>query len=58
MSKIVNLNRARKAKAKSDKRRQADENAVRFGMTKAQKQKDQKIKTINASRHDDKKLDP
>ncbi|MFB2531848.1 DUF4169 family protein [Paracoccus sp. p4-l81] len=37
MSQIVNLNRARKAKARAEDRKTADENAVRFGRTKAQK---------------------
>lgn len=34
---VVNLNKARKAKAKTDARAVADENAVRFGRSKAQK---------------------
>lgn len=38
MGNVTNLNRFRKAKARADKRDQADENAVRFGRTKAQKQ--------------------
>ena len=37
MSKVVSLNKARKAKLRADKRAQADENAVKFGRTKAQK---------------------
>ena len=37
MSKITNLNQFRKTKARADKRAQADENAVKFGRTKAQK---------------------
>jgi Domain of unknown function (DUF4169) len=37
MAEIINLGRARKAKAKADERAQADENAVKFGRTKAQK---------------------
>lgn len=35
--KPVNLNKARKAKTRSDAKAKADENAVRFGRTKAQK---------------------
>ena len=38
MAEIVNLNRVRKAAAKAGARRQADENAVKFGRTKAQRQ--------------------
>jgi hypothetical protein len=37
MSKIVNLNKARKARERVKKRAQADENAVKFGLTKSQK---------------------
>jgi len=37
MAKIVNLNKARKAHDRVKKRAQADENAVKFGLTKAQK---------------------
>lgn len=32
---IVNLNKARKAKTKAEDKAQADENAIRFGRTKA-----------------------
>jgi hypothetical protein len=37
MSKPVNLNRFRKDKARAEKRARADENAVRHGRRKAQK---------------------
>ncbi|MBT3237931.1 MAG: DUF4169 family protein [Rhodospirillaceae bacterium] len=37
MAEIVNLNKARKAKAKADKKASAEENRVRFGQTKADK---------------------
>ncbi|PZX11166.1 DUF4169 family protein [Celeribacter halophilus] len=55
---IVNLNRFRKAKARSDKRVQADENAVKFGRTKAQKaleeaQKTKAEATLEAHKRDD-----
>ena len=36
----INLNKARKARAKSEKRRQADANAVKFGRPKAERDKD------------------
>ncbi|SFR04873.1 DUF4169 family protein [Poseidonocella sedimentorum] len=39
MAKVTNLSRFRKDRAKSAKRAQADENAVKFGQTKAQKDK-------------------
>jgi hypothetical protein len=40
MAEIINLNKARKAKARVDKSAQAEKNRVRFGRTKAQKQAD------------------
>lgn len=39
MGEIVNLNRARKAKAKADREVQAAENRAKFGQTKAEKEK-------------------
>lgn len=36
MTKIVNLNRARKNRLRETKRSAADENAVKFGRTKAE----------------------
>lgn len=38
MSTPINLNKYRKEKARAAKRAQADENSVKFGRTKAQKQ--------------------
>lgn len=40
MAEPVNLNRYRKAKARADRKAQADENAVKFGRTKAEKDLD------------------
>ncbi len=37
----INLNRARKQRARADAKTLADENAVRFGRTKAQKKLEQ-----------------
>jgi len=37
MSEIVNLNRARKARARDEKRITADANAAKFGRTKAER---------------------
>jgi len=45
MSKPVNLNRFRKEKARAEKRARADENAVKHGRTKAQKDLE---KSLNA----------
>jgi hypothetical protein len=40
MSKVVNLNKARKLKAREAAGKLAAENRVRFGRTKAEKQRD------------------
>ena len=42
----INLNHARKAKAKVEKERVAAENRVKFGRTKAEKTRDAAEKTI------------
>lgn len=49
MSKPVNLNRFRKDKARAEKRARADENAVKHGRTKAQKdlEKSRKVKDLS-----------
>ncbi|WP_404335977.1 DUF4169 family protein [Sphingomonas sp. MMS12-HWE2-04] len=38
MAEIINLNRARKARAKASAKTEADANRARFGRTKAEKQ--------------------
>lgn len=38
MSDIVNLRQARKARARAEKEKQAADNRLRFGMTKAERQ--------------------
>ena len=55
MSKPVNLNRFRKEKARAVKKARADENAVKFGRTKAQKDAEAKITDIESRRLDGKK---
>jgi len=40
MAEIVNLNKARKLKARAAAEQQAAENRVRYGRTKAEKQRD------------------
>jgi hypothetical protein len=49
MSNVTNLNQFRKRKAKADKRREADRNAVKFGRSKAEKELD-KARVSKASR--------
>ena len=47
--KPVNLNRNRKDKARAEKRTRADENATKFGRTKAEKTREAaEIKTLRA----------
>lgn len=57
MAEPINLNKARKARAAADARRQAAENRVRFGRTKAEKA----VSTLDAERakraHDQAKRD-
>lgn len=52
MSGIVNLNKARKAKARAGKKSDADANAVRFGRTKAEKSLDKATADKAAREHD------
>lgn len=40
MAEIVNLNRFRKSKTRTEKRREGNENAVKFGLSKAEKNLD------------------
>lgn len=44
MSTPINLNKVRKARARADKRTRADENAIRFGRSKAEKQNERATK--------------
>ena len=44
MNNVVNLNRFRKQKNRTDAEKQADENRIKHGRTKAQKAKDNAIK--------------
>lgn len=46
----INLNKARKAKARATKKARADENAVKFGRTKSQKTADH-AETVQITRH-------
>ncbi|WP_449042690.1 DUF4169 family protein [Paracoccus sp. (in: a-proteobacteria)] len=41
MAQITNLNRFRKDRARADKRRQGDENAAKYGRSKAERAQDQ-----------------
>ncbi|MEN9011832.1 MAG: DUF4169 family protein [Yoonia sp.] len=49
---VVNLNKVRKAKTKAEDKAQADENAVRFGRTKAERLRDVTLADQTKSRLD------
>lgn len=55
---VINLNKARKAKAKAETKRRADENSVRYGRSKAEKelcdaQEEQRVTRLDAHRTDE-----
>lgn len=55
--KPVNLNKVRKAKAKGDAKTKADENALRFGRSKAEKSADKAREGLRILRLDQHKRD-
>jgi len=57
MAEIVNLNRVRKAKVKTEGRRQAEANRVAFGRTKAAKEADRAAAEKARRDLDGKKID-
>ena len=57
MAEILSLSKARKAKARDAKEQQAAENRVKFGRTKAEKQRDAAIKELEQKRHEALKRD-
>jgi hypothetical protein len=52
MANVINLNKKRKTKAKGEKEKQAEQNRIKFGRTKEQKQLE-KLKADKAKRHID-----
>ncbi len=50
MADILNLNRARKAKAKADAKKQASENRISFGRTKAERSLEEARRSLEAER--------
>lgn len=52
MADILSLSKARKAKARADKEQRATQNRVRFGRTKAEKQREAAAKRLAASNVD------
>lgn len=57
MTQVVNLNKARKAKAKVQKRTLADANAAKFGRTKSQKAADDAAQVKHITHLDQHKQD-
>jgi hypothetical protein len=57
MSQPVNLNRFRKAKARAERQARAEENAVKFGRSKADKAADAKTSDSQARHLDGHKRD-
>lgn len=58
MTTPVNLNKVRKAQARAEKRARADQNAIRFGQTKAEKQAVKRAQEKAKSHLDRHKRDP
>ena len=58
MSKVVNLNRFRKQKARAEADKQAAENRVRFGRSKAEKEREAALAEEARRRLDQLRRDP
>lgn len=58
MSTPVNLNRVRKEKARAEAKARAEQNAVKFGRTKAEKELDKARAEQAAARLDQHRKDP
>ena len=56
MGNVIRLNKHRKAKARANKEAQATENRIKFGRTKAEKQRDaleqKRIETVDAHKRE------
>ena len=52
MAEILSLSKARKAKARDAKGQQAAENRVKFGRTKAEKQRDKALQALEQKRNE------
>ena len=58
MSEPINLNKARKIKARAEKEQRAQENRIKFGRTKAEKARDAQVAERKRGQVDDAKLEP
>lgn len=57
MSAPVNLNKVRKARAREDRKAQADANAIKFGLTKAERLLAAAREKLSADRLDQQKFE-
>ena len=57
MAEILSLSKARKAKARDDARRTAEENRARFGRTRAERETEAAVDDLAARRLDGHRLD-
>lgn len=55
MAEILSLSKARKARARADKEQLASENRIRFGRTKAEKERDAAVRKLSEKRLDETK---
>lgn len=54
---VINLNKARKSRARDEKRKSADENAVKFGRSKTERNQIEAELKMTAKRLDDHRRD-
>ena len=52
MAEIINLNKARKAKARAESESRAEVNRVKYGRTKAEKENDRRAEERSARLHE------
>lgn len=55
---VVNLRQFRKKATRAEKERQADENRIRFGRTKAERQHEKAITELEDRRHEAGRIEP
>jgi hypothetical protein len=58
MAEIINLRRARKAKAKTEAESQAAANRIAFGRSKAEKETGRAVQSLETQRLDGHRLEP
>lgn len=58
MGEIINLNQFRKKRQREDGKKRAADNRVRYGRTKADRERDDKAEAIVRGRWERKRIDP